>query len=221
MENRHVASVKQAGAGLSIITFPVMLLFGFISHPNILSFEIITNASEWAEEWRGNFIFHFGHLLVLFAVPLIIVSSVRFISLLQGRGEWYGFIGGVLGVFGAFMLAVDKGALTLVLTAFQTIAEDEFINIFPALQALLDKAGWLWITWLFLLLPIGFILQTIGLMKENIISKWQGVSIIIGLLLLINPDVEIISSVGTALMCIGLIPIGIRELRGNLENNLI
>lgn len=216
MDKSHVALIKQKGTGLSIIFFPVMLLLGFVSHPNILSFEIITDASRWAKEWRGNFLFHVGHLLVLFAVPLIIVSSIRFMTILKGSGEWFGFIGGVLGVFGAFMLAVDKGALTLVLTAFQEIPDDQFAGILPALQALLDKEGWLWIVWLFLLLPIGFILQTIGLMKENIIPKWQGISIVVGLLLLINPDIEIISSVGATLMCIGLIPIGIRELTGRL-----
>jgi len=196
-----------------------MLLLGFILHPNIFSFDIITNATEWAEEWHGNFLFHFGHLLVLFAVPLIIVTSIYFMSLLKRNGIWYGFIGGVLGVFGAFMLAVDKGALTLVLTAFQTLSDEQFINILPALQSLLDKAGWLWITWMFLFLPIGFILQTIGLIKEKIIPKWQGMCIIIGLLLLINPDIEIISTVGAALMCIGFIPMGIRELKGTLKQN--
>jgi hypothetical protein len=216
MENRLVGSVKQAGNALSIILFPIMLFLGFILHPNIFSFDIITDAAEWAEEWRGNVMFHFGHLLVLFAVPLIIVTSVRFMSLLKGRGVWYGLIGGVLAVFGAFMLAVDKGALTLGLTAFQTLPEEQFRQILPALQAILDKAGWLWICWLFLFLPFGVIIQTIGLMKEKIILKWQGMCLITGLLLLINPDIEIISTVGAVLMCTGFIPIGIRELKGTL-----
>jgi len=117
------------------------------------------------------------------------------------------------------MLAVDKGALTLVLTAFQTIPDEQFAGILPALQALLDKAGWLWILWLFLFLPVGFILQTVGLIKDKIIPRWQGSVIIIGLLLLINPDIEIISSVAAILMCIGLVPLGIRELRGTLEGS--
>ena len=115
------------------------------------------------------------------------------------------------------MLAVDKGALTLGLTAFQTLADEQFIDALPALQTLIDKEGWLWIVWFFLLLPLGFIIQIIGLLKEKIIPKWQGVTIIIGLLLLINPDIEIISSVGDTLMCIGIIPISIRELKGMLE----
>jgi len=87
----------------------------------------------------------------------------------------------------------------------------------PALQTLLDKAGWLWIVWLFLLLQIGFILQTIGLIKEKLVPKWQGVFIIVGLLLLINPDIEIISTAGAILTCIGFIPIGIRELNGTFK----
>jgi hypothetical protein len=218
MKYSNLGLVKRVGTGLSVVVFPIMLLFGFVLHPNIFSFARITTATEWAVEWRGNFLFHFGHLLVLLAVPLVIVTCVRFMSLLNGRGAWFGFIGGVLGVFGAFMLAVDKGALTLGLTAFQTLPDGEFAGALPALQALLDKAGWLWILWLFLLLPFGMILQVIGLLKERTIPKWQGIVIIIGLLLLINPDIEIISSVGAALMAIGFVPIGIRELKGTLEN---
>jgi len=86
MEHRNLESVKQAGAGLAIVIFPIMLLFGFILHPNIFSFGTITDATEWAGEWRGNFLFHFGHLLVLFAVPLIIAACVRLMSLARSRG---------------------------------------------------------------------------------------------------------------------------------------
>jgi hypothetical protein len=214
MENQRLESVKRIGSGLSIIAFPIMLLLGFVLHPNILSFGMITEATEWAAEWRGVFLFHFGHLLVLFAVPLIIVACIRFMTLL--RGSWLGFIGGILGVFGAFMLAVDKGSLTLVLTAFQTLPDEQFIAITPALQSLLDKAGWLWITWFFALVLVGVILQMIGLVRAKIITTWQGVLTIMGLAVLANPDIEIISSAGAILICIGLIPVGVAELKGVL-----
>lgn len=69
------------------------------------------------------------------------------------------------------------------------------------------------------LLPAGTILQTIGLLRENIILKWQGYLIIAGLLLLLNPDIEIISSVGALLMCIGIVPLSLRELKGELSSS--
>jgi hypothetical protein len=138
-------------------------------------------------------------------------------SLLRGRGAWLGFSGCVLGVFGAFMLAVDKGALTLVLTALQTVPDSQFEGITPALQTLLDRAGWLGMTWLYVLLIPGFILQSLGLMRARLIKRWRGILIIIGLLLLANPDIEIISSAAAILLCIGLIPLGIRDIKGTLR----
>jgi hypothetical protein len=217
VKSQKVQDAKRIGSGLCIIIFPIMLLLGFVLHPNFFSFGMVTNVTEWVEEWRGVFLFHFGHLLVLLAVPLIIAASVRFMSLLQDRGAWLGYIGCILGVFGAFMLAVDKGALTLVLTALQTVPDSQFNGITPALQTLLDRAGWLGMTWLYALLIPGFILQSLGMIRARMIKKWQGILIMIGLILLANPDIEIISSAAAILLCIGFIPIGIRELKGTLQ----
>jgi hypothetical protein len=189
---------------------------GFALHPNLLSLGRVTDAQVWASEFRGSFQFHFGHLLVLITVPLVIVVGVRCMQLATGRGAWLGLIGGVLGIFGAFVLAVDKGALTLVLTAFDTLPSADFEAIYPALQALLDREGWLWFVSLLPLLPLGFATLTVGLAQAGVIGKGQTVLIVVGLLLLINPDIEIISAVGAVLMCIGYIPLGVRELRGEL-----
>jgi hypothetical protein len=59
-------------------------------------------------------------------------------------------------------------------------------------------------------LPIGFILLAVGLIRQGAVPLWQGTCMIIGLLLLLNPDIEIISSVGALLMCLGFIPVGAR-----------
>ncbi|MBT8409432.1 MAG: hypothetical protein KJN93_07385, partial [Alphaproteobacteria bacterium] len=65
-------------------------------------------------------------------------------------------------------------------------------------------------------LPIGFAMIMFGLYRADIIPRWQALAVIVGLALLINPDIEIISSVGAALMCAGLVPLGLRELFGRL-----
>lgn len=212
-----VARMKQIGAGASFIVFPLMLLSGFLLHPNFLSLELVTDAEVWASEFRGNFLFHLGHLIVLLTVPLIIVVGVRCMRFVAGPGGWLVFVGGVAGIFGAFVLAVDKGALTLVLTAFDTLPDDEFRSLYPALQVLLDRGGWLWLVQLLLLLPLGFALQAAGLARAGVIDRGQAVTIVVGLLLLLAGDIELITSVGALLLCVGYIPMGLRELNGRLK----
>ena len=101
------------------------------------------------------------------------------------------------------MLAIDKGALCLVLSAFDTLPEDQFAAFVPYLQVIVDRTGLLFIVYLLPLLPFGAIIQAIGLMREGRIASWQGAAIIVGLLLLNNPDIEIFSSIGAALMTAG------------------
>lgn len=215
-----IPHAKRIGTGLSFIVFPLMLLGGFLLHPNLMSFEMVTDAEVWAGEFRGNFLFHLGHLLVLLTVPPTIVVGVRCMRFTTGPGAWLVFIGGVMGIFGAFVLAVDKGALTLVLTAFDTLPNAEFNQTYPALQVLLDRGGWLWLVQFLALLPLGFAVQAIGLAQANVIQKQQAAIIVIGLLLLLAGDIEVITSVGAALMCVGYIPMGVRELRGRLDSDV-
>jgi hypothetical protein len=206
-----IEMLRQKGYALSIIVYPLMLIFGFITHPNLLEMQPLFTVEQLVGRFHNNPMCHYGHLVVTFAVPVIIVVMIGTMNLLQGAGKKFGFWGGVLGVFGAFILAVDKGALCLVMSAFDTLPEDQFSSFAPYLHVIVEKSGLLFIVWLIFALMIGGILQAIGLMKEKVIEKWQGILIIIGLLLLINPDIELISTVGSALMCIGYIPWGIRE----------
>jgi hypothetical protein len=209
----NIEEIKQKGFGLSIILFPLMLFIGFVTHPNLLAMEPLHTVEQLVRRFHNNPMYHYGHLIVTFAVPLMIVYFIGTSNLLQGKGKKYGFWGGVFGVFGAFILAVDKGALCLTMSAFDTLPEDQFADFTPYLQVIVSKKGLLFIVWLLFALVLGGILQAIGLMKESIIKKWQGLLIIVGLLMLLNPDIELISSIGSVLMCIGYIPWGINEIK--------
>jgi len=191
----------------------LMLFIGFVTHPDLLAMEPLQTVEQLVNRFHHNAMYHIGHLIVTFSVPVIIIYFIGVMNILQGKGKAYGFWGCVIGVFGAFILAVDKGALCLTMSAFDTLAEDQFTAFTPFLQVIVSKEGLLFIVWLLFALIIGGIVQTIGLMKEKVIQKWQGIFIITGLILLLNPDIELISSVGSGLMCIAYIPWGIKELK--------
>jgi hypothetical protein len=209
----RIHRVKQIIYGLALISFPVMLLAGFLMHPDLLSFTIVTTADQLAGNFRHSAMFHVGHLIVALSVPLILAALLCVMERLKGPGAWYGLIGGIIGILGAVVLAIDKGALCLVLSAFDTLDDAQFSDLVPHLQVIVDKAGLLWVVWLLPLLPIGAAIQVLGLIKERQVPIGRGVAMILGLLLLNNPDIEVISSLGAALMIFGYVPRGLRELR--------
>lgn len=208
-----IEAIKSKGFALSIILFPLMLLTGFLMHPDLLEMKMLHTAQDLVDRFHNNQLYHIGHFIVMMAVPLIIIAMVGIMNMIQGKGKKYAFWGGVLGIFGAFILAVDKGALCLVMSAFDTIPEPQFQGFIPYLDVIIQKAGLLWIVYFLPLLPLGAVIQTIGLMKEKVVKKWQGILIIIGLLLLNNPEIELISTIGSVLMCIGYISWGIKTFR--------
>lgn len=207
-----IETIKSKGFAVSVILFPLMLLTGFLMHPDLLEMKMLHTAQDLVDRFHNHSFYHIGHFIVMMTVPLIIVVMVGIINMLQKKGRKYAFWGGIIGIFGAFILAVDKGALCLVMSAFDTIPEPQFQGFIPYLDVIVKKAGLLWIVYCLPLLPLGAIIQTIGLIKEKIVQKWQGILIIIGLLLLNNPEIELISTVGSVLMCIGYASWGIKEL---------
>jgi hypothetical protein len=212
-----IETIKKNGFGLSLIIFPLMLLAGFLMHPNLLKFESLQTVEQLVGRFHKQPIYHIGHLIVMFDVPVIMIALMSFMNVLQGKGKPFGFWGGIIGLFGAFILAVDKGALCLVLSAFDTLPEAQFQKFVPFLGVIVNKAGLLWVVWLLPLLPVGASIQALGLLRERFLSKWQTACIVTGLLLLNNPDIEFISSVGALLMCAGYIPWGIRILKGRMK----
>lgn len=212
-----IETIKRNGFAISLIAFPVMLLTGFLMHPDLLKLEALQTVEQLVGRFHNKPIYHIGHLIVMFSVPVIMIALMSIMNVLQGNGKRLGFWGGITGLFGAFILAVDKGALCLVLSAFDTLPENGFRELIPFLSVIVNKAGLLWVVWLLPLLPAGAALQALGLLKEKFISKWQTICIITGLLLLNNPDIELISSIGALLMCAGYIPWGVKILQGRMR----
>ena len=130
-------------------------------------------------------------------------------EMFQDKYQIFSVVGGTLAIIGAVALAADKGALCLVPSAFDTLDDNEYYQLLPGLQTLLDNKGYIGVVRLLILLPVGFIILSIGLLMAGIIPTWQGVSLIVGMLFMINPDIDLLSLIGSCFMLISLGSIGI------------
>ncbi len=215
--NMFLNQIKQIGVGLAFIIFPLLFVFAFGVHPDLLQPNLL-GPEDLILRAHANRLLQFGHVLVTLSTGLLIVVALHFMKLLdRSSGAWAGFIGAMTAIFGAIILAADKGALCLTMSAFDTLPETVFAQIMPGVLAMFTKQGWLVLLWGLLCLPIGFAIQTIAMLKTNAIPRWQSILFLIGVLLVGTPDgLEIINLSASILMAIALVPYGIRIVQGAL-----
>ena len=213
--NNKLNTVKRIGTALAFFLYPLFAGFAFAAHPNLLSLAISHDPLEKIAEFHGNSLLHFGHFLMTLAAPLLIVVAVHFMRKLENenRSAWWGFIGGCMAVFGAVILALDKAALCLVPSAFDTLPEAAFQALTPGIEAMFTYQGWLWLLNLLPLLPLGFIVQSVGLVRSGQIARSVSVPILIGSILMANPDIDIIGLVATVVLAIGFWPYALGLLK--------
>ena len=209
--NLLLNQIEQIGVGLSFILFPILFVFAFAVHPGLLKPRLL-NPKEIILRAHGNKLLQFGHVLVTLSTPLLVVVALHFFKLLNpGPWGWAGCIGAVIAIFGTIILAADKGALCLTMSAFDTLPEKAFTQTMPGVMAMFTKKGWLVLLWGIVFLPLGFAVQSIGLIAAHAIPLWQSLLFLIGVLLIAVPDgLEIINLSASVMMAIAFIPYGIQ-----------
>lgn len=214
IQNSRINNTKRRSIGLSFIIFPLIFIFAFAGHPDLFNPHFL-GPVELIQRAHNNLQLHLGHALVTLCTGLLIVVAIHFMNVLKNTpNEWLGFIGGVIAILGTLLLAADKGALCLTMSALDTITEDKFLNMMPGLLAIFSKQGWLILIEGLPLLTIGFIIQAVGLLKSKSLSKWQSILFLIGVLFIGTPDgVEIINLTAAILMAIAFVPYGVKLIR--------
>jgi hypothetical protein len=209
MENSLLHQIQQIGTGAAFIIFPLIFVFAFAVHPGLFNPHLL-EAKELILRAHQNGLLQFGHALVTLNTALLVVAALHFMQVLDNTpAAWAGWIGGALAVLGAILLAADKGALCLTMTALDHLPENEFIQMMPGLLAIFSKAGWLVLLWGILFLPAGFAIQTIALLKTGTFPFPQSILFLIGVLLVGTPDgLEIINLSASILMTIACLPYG-------------
>ena len=220
--NERIENAKRFLTGLSFIVYPLFATIAFSAHPNLLSLEIGGEISSKIAEFHNNAFMHFGHFLMVLSVPAIIVVAMKFMNLLKDRGSTLGFIGGVMVIFGALILAIQKTALCLVMSAFDTLPEAVYSQLYPGIKALFNLQGYLAIVYLLALLPVGFILQGFGLLRGRAIRRWQSVITVVaafGLVVSAAVDIDLFGLVFTVLLMVSWLPLGIQVMRGKEQSS--
>jgi len=213
MKQEIINRIKRKGTALAFLLYPLCAGFAFAVHPHLLDIQISHDITRKIAEFHGNELLHFGHFLMVLGVPMLIVIALHFMNQLEERRPWLGFIGGVLAVTGAIILALDKAALCMVPSAFDTLPEVIFQQLTPGIEALFAYKGWLWVLMLLPLLPVGFILQTSGILQTNLLPRWQSIAMLTGSILMANPDIDIIGLIATVFLAIGFIPYALQLWR--------
>jgi hypothetical protein len=206
-----LSQLRQIGTGAAFIVFPLVFVFAFAAHPQLLKPRLL-NSEAIMLRARGRKRLHLGHALVLLDTALLVVAAFHFMNILSGsRGEWAGFIGAILAVLGAIILAADKGALCLTMSALDTLPDAEFSAMMPGLKAMFSKKGWMKLLWGIPLLPAGFAIQAVGLLQAHALPRGEAVLFLIGVLFVGTPDgLEIVNLGASLLMAFGMVPYGIR-----------
>lgn len=211
MNQSLVSQIQQIGIGAAFILFPLIFIFAFSVHPGLLRPRLL-KPEELIRRARRNKLLQFAHSLVLLSTALLIVMAFHFMKILsQGSAAWAGLIGAALAGLGAILLAADKGALCLTMSALDTVPEERFSAMMPGLLAMFSKKGWMILLWGILFLPVGFAIQSVGLLQVSALPPWQSALFLIGVLLVGIPDgLEIVNLSASILMAIALIPYGIQ-----------
>jgi len=208
---------KRFGTGICFILVPIILIFGFAAHPNLSDLKPPgSNVDNWVNEFHGNAMWQVAHVSVMWATLPITVIFLAWMRMLKDKAPVLSFVAGVLGIIGCFALAADKGALALVPTAFDTLPEEQFRQMLPGLQAMLELKGYLWMVQLYALIFVGFVLMGIALVRTKATPRWQGIAVVLGALLLFNPDIDLISMIASVVLGIGMIPMGVAIFKSGI-----
>jgi hypothetical protein len=205
--------VKRIGTGLAFVLFPLLFVFAFAVHPGLLTPHRLSDV-QLILRAHHNSLLAFGHVLVLFDAAILIVVTLGLMRMLDNTfAAWAGFIGAALTVLSAIALGAEKGAECLTISALDTLPESQFTQMMPGLVAIFSHQGWMILVMGVMLLAVGLTIQAIGLLITNVVPRWQS-ALLLGVWLMGFPDGwEIVALIGSVLLAIALIPIGIRIMR--------
>lgn len=203
---RKVKQIESIGTAVCFLLFPIFFVSAQVLHPNLFQMGTINDANDWVNHFRGQHLLHLAHLLEFVCAPLLIIMAMHFKSRLQEKSPAAALSGTAMVFIGALMLLGNKSALCLTISGFDTLGDHELKAMLPGLEVLFNKEGFMMVLNLLPLLPLGWVVLGIVLIRTKLISRWQSIPLTIGSLLLANPEIEVINFVASLFLAAGLLP---------------
>lgn len=80
--------------------------------------------------------------------------------------------------------------------------------------------GWLVLLWGIVLLPVGFGVQAIALLRSQSLPRWQSLLFLVGVLFIATPDgVEIVNLTASVLLAVAFVPYGVGMIRTGVTSS--
>lgn len=216
--NKSLRRFARIGTGLCFITFPAVWVFAFAVHPNLLEPRLLLGPEELIRRAHGDGLLQVAHALVAVNTAVFVVVALHFMKRLEDTSAaWAGLVGAGLAIFGACMLAADKGALCLTMSALNSLPETEFARMMPGLLAIFSFKGWMALVWGLLFMPIGVLVQTVGMSMTKVLPGWQLGLLFVSVLFIGFPDgAEIVNLTAAILMAAAMLPYGVQLMRSRI-----
>lgn len=199
------SSLETGSTALALILFPLLFVSAQLLHPDPFTTSLPKTGMEFAAHINGARWMHIAHLLEFFCAPLLLVLALHFYARLKPALPRLAFTALVMAAIGTFMLAGNKAALCLTTSAFDTLSDADLFAMAPGLEVLIHRRAFMAVLWGIPLLPLGFVLFAAGLLKAGVAPKWQATFLLIGSLLLANPEIQALNTVASVLLAIGFL----------------
>lgn len=204
--------IERIGTALAILAFPVLFVAAQWMHPDPFALTMPRTGADFATQINGATKLHLAHFLEFLCAPLLLVLALHLHGRLRPHLPTLAFVALIMAAVGTFMLAGNKAALCLTASAFDTLDESVLFAMAPGFEALLQRRALMAVLWGITLLPLGFALFGLGLWRARLVPRWQAGALLLGSLLLANPEVQAVNTVAAMLLATGLLPYGISLL---------
>lgn len=98
-DDEALRRVKQVGAGLCFIAFPLIWVLAFAVHPQLLEPQLVLGPQALIQRAHGNSLLQFAHALVTLNTTLMVVIALHFMKRLESTtAMWSGLVGAACGL---------------------------------------------------------------------------------------------------------------------------